>query len=120
MKLTESLGQFEQLILTAVMALKDNAYGMQIYSKVCEMADREMNLGSVYVTLDRLQKKGYVSSKITNGGMDRGGKPRRFYNLEPAGEQALQEAVATATRVSDTFWSFPKWKRLRKKLLGRI
>ncbi len=115
MKLTESLGQFEQLILTAVMALKDDAYGMQIYSKVCEMADREMNLGSVYVTLDRLQKKGYVTSKVAGGGPERGGKPRRFYSLRPAGMQALRESVETATRISETFWRFGKWGSQRAK-----
>ena len=68
MKLTESLGQFEQLIMTALMTLGNDAYGMQIYSKVCELADREMNLGSMYVTLERLEKKGYVSSKVAEGG----------------------------------------------------
>ena len=115
MKLTESLGQFEQMVLTAVMTLKDDAYGMQIYSKVCELADREMNLGSVYVTLDRLQKKGYVSSKVAQGGPERGGKPRRFYSLTPPGLQALRESVETATRISDSFWSIGKWKTLRPK-----
>jgi PadR family transcriptional regulator PadR len=115
MKLTVSLGQFEQLILTAVMVLQDDAYGMQIHSKVCELADREMSLGSVYVTLDRLQKKGYVSSKVADGGPERGGKPRRFYSLRPAGEQALRESVETATRISESCWSFGKWKLQRTK-----
>jgi PadR family transcriptional regulator PadR len=116
MQLTESLGQFEQLILTAVMVLEDDAYGMQIHSKVCELADREMNLGSVYVTLDRLQKKSYVSSKVADGGPERGSKPRRFYSLKPAGLQALRESVETATRISDSFWSIGKWKHRRPRL----
>ncbi len=120
MKLTESLGPFEFMLLTAVKVLQDDAYGMQIYSEVCRMADREMNLGSVYVTLDRLQRKGYVSSKVANGGPDRGEKPRRFYSLEAAGRQALREAAETATRVTDTYWSFENWKILRKKMVKKI
>ena len=71
-----SLGQFEQLILTAVAALQEEAYGLEVYSKVCELAGREMNLGSMYVTLERLKKKGYVSSKVAEGGTERGGRPR--------------------------------------------
>ena len=115
MKLTETLGQFEQLILTAVMLLQDDAYGMQVYSKVCQLADREVSLGSVYTTLDRLCKKGYVSSKVANGGPERGDKPRRFYSVRPAGEQALRESVETATRISESLWSFGKWKLQRAK-----
>jgi DNA-binding PadR family transcriptional regulator len=119
MKLTPSLGQFEQLVLSSVIALQEEAYGMQIYSKVCELAGREMSLGSVYVTLDRLQKKGYVSSKVADGGPERGGMPRKFYTLKPAGEQALLESVATATRIAQSVWSNPKWQALRMKLFPK-
>ena len=118
MKLTPSLGQFEQLIMTAVLTLRDQAYGSQIFSKVCELADKQMNLGSMYVTLDRLEKKGYVKSKVEKGSSERGYKPRKFYRLEPAGEQALQESVETAARISEAFdqsWSLGKWKAKRAK-----
>ena len=119
MKLTASLGQFEQLVLSAVMALQEDAYGMQIYSKVCELAGREMSLGSTYVTLDRLQKKGYISSKVADGGPDRGGLPRKFYTMRPKGEQALLAAVETATRISESFWSLPQWKPLHLKMFPK-
>jgi len=119
MKLSASLGQFEQLVLSAVMALQDDAYGMQIYSKVCELAGREMSLGSTYVTLDRLQKKGYVTSKVADGGSERGGLPRKFYTMRSKGEQALLESVATATRISESFWSLPQWKPLHVKLFPK-
>ncbi len=118
MKLTDSLGQFEQLILTAITVLEDDAYGMQIYGKVCELADRQVNLGSVYVTLDRLLKKDYITSKIASGGPERGGKPRRFYTMRPKGMQALRESIETATRISESFWSITKKKtgKTRAKL----
>ena len=118
MKLTPSLGQFEQLILMAVRAQGDQAYGSQVFSKVCELADKQMNLGSMYVTLDRLETKGYLKSKIEKGTSERGFKPRKFYRLEPAGEQALQESVETAARISQAFdqsWSLGKWKAKRAK-----
>jgi PadR family transcriptional regulator, regulatory protein PadR len=119
MKLTPTLGRFEEMILTAVMVLEDDAYGMQIHSKVCELAGREMSLGSVYVTLDRLKKKGYVSCKVADGGPERGGMPRKFYSLRPPGMQALRESVETATRISQSFWSFPLWKPLFRKLFPK-
>ena len=105
MELTPSLGQFEQLILTAVKVLQDDAFGWQIYSKVCELADREMNLGSVYVTLERLRKKGMINATVAASGLERGGKPRRFYSLRPEGRQALRESVETGTRISQSYWS---------------
>ena len=116
MKLTDTLGQFEQLIMTAITLLGDDAYGMQIYSKVCELADRDMNLGSMYVTLERLTKKGYVSSRVAEGRPEHGSKPRKFFSILPAGAQALRESVETATRISDSFWRLPKWKPFRPKV----
>ena len=117
-RLTDSLGQFEQMILTAVMTLRDGAYGMSIYSKVCELADRQVNLGSVYVTLDRLQKKGYVTSTVEKGKPKGGGKARRFYRVEGAGFEALRESVETAARVSESFAEATKagkWKKKRAR-----
>lgn len=117
-RLTNSLGQFEQMILTAVMKLSDGAYGMQIYSKVCELADRQVNLGSVYVGLDRLKKKGYVTSTVEKRKPERGSKPRRFYRVEGAGFQALSESVETAARVSEWFAEAKKagtWKKKRAR-----
>ena len=74
MEQLETLGQFEGLILTAIKRLKDDAYGMQIYGEICRMADRDVNLGSMYVTLERLKKKGYVKYKVERGGPARRGK----------------------------------------------
>jgi DNA-binding PadR family transcriptional regulator len=104
MELLESLGQFEGLILTAIKELKDGAYGMQIYGEVCRMADREVNLGSLYVTLERLKKKGYVKYRVERGGPARRGKPRKFYTLLPAGAEVLRNAAETAMRMSETYW----------------
>ena len=112
----DSLGQFEQLVLTAILMLRDEAYGVPIHDKVTELADRRINMGSLYVTLDRLERKHLVFSWLSRATVERRGKPKRFYRLEPDGLRALEESVATSKRVAGAFddsWSFRKWKPKR-------
>lgn len=99
---TDSLGQFEQLVLTAILTLRENAYGVSIHSKVQELArQRGVSLGAVYVTLDRLEDKGLVASWLSDPTPERGGRAKRCYRLEALGEQALQESAVTAKRIWD-------------------
>jgi DNA-binding PadR family transcriptional regulator len=98
---TESCGQFEQLVLTAVLSL-DDAYGVTIHKKVEELSSpKSVTLGAVYVTLDRLEDKGFLSSWLTEPTAERGGRAKRCYKLESAGEQALKDSMATARRMLD-------------------
>ena len=100
---SDSLGQFEQLVLTAILALHDRAYGVTIHSKVQELAHpKSVSLGAVYITLDRLEDKGMVSSWLSDPTPERGGRAKRCYRLEAVGERALEESAATATRVIDS------------------
>jgi PadR family transcriptional regulator, regulatory protein PadR len=97
-----SIGQFEQLVLTAVLSLKEDAYGVTIHEKVAELAHpKSVSLGAVYVTLDRLEDKGLVSSWLSEPTAERGGRAKRCYRMEALGERALQESTATAQRVFD-------------------
>ena len=97
---SESVGQFEQLVLTAILALRDDAYGVSIHAKVTDLAKpKNVSLGAIYITLDRLEDKGYVSSWLAEPTRERGGRSKRFYRLEALGERALRESVATARRV---------------------
>jgi PadR family transcriptional regulator, regulatory protein PadR len=99
---TDSLGQFEQLVLTAVLSLREDAYGVTIHAKVGELAHpRAVSLGAVYITLDRMEDKGFVSSWLTDPTPERGGRAKRCYRLEALGEQALQESAVTAKRIWD-------------------
>ena len=96
----DSLGQFEQLVLTAILSLRDDAYGVSIHSKVEELArPKSVALGAVYVTLDRLEDKGLVSSWLSDPTPERGGRSKRCYRLEALGERALQESAVTAKRI---------------------
>lgn len=98
----DSLGQFEQLVLSAILTLRENAYGVTIHSKVQELArPKAISLGAVYVTLDRLEDKGLVASWLSDPTPERGGRAKRCYRLEALGERALQESAVTAKRIWD-------------------
>jgi DNA-binding PadR family transcriptional regulator len=100
---TDSLGVFEQVILTALLTLRDNAYGVTIREKAEKLAHpKAVSIGAVYVTLDRLEEKGLVSSWLSDPTPERGGRAKRCYRLEPAGRRALQEAAVTAKRIWDS------------------
>jgi DNA-binding PadR family transcriptional regulator len=98
----ESCGQFEELVLTAILTLNDHAYGITIHKKVQQLSQpKSVTLGAVYVTLDRLEDKGFVSSWLSDPTPERGGRSKRFYRVEAAGEKALRESTATARRIWD-------------------
>ena len=98
----EAPGQFEQVVLTAVLTLGDDAYGVSIFKKAQELVGpRSISLGAVYVTLDRMEDKGYLTSWLSDPTPERGGRAKRRYKLQPPGETALQESAATARRIWD-------------------
>src|SRR5262245_20372100 len=102
MKTPASLGQFEQVVLTAVLTLGDNAYGVTIHEKVEELsAPRRVALGAVYATLDRLEDKGLIGSWLSDPVAERGGRSRRHYELKIAGKRSLQRALATARQMCE-------------------
>lgn len=118
----DSLGQFEQLVLTAILTLREDAYGVTIQAKVAELArPRAVSLGAVYVTLDRLEDKGMVTSWLSDPTPERGGRAKRCYRLEALGERALQESAVTAKRIWDTIsavWG-KEWAREWGKRWGK-
>ena len=113
-----SLGQFEQLVLTAIVGLRDEAYGVTIHERVQKLAaPRSVALGAVYVTLDRLEDKGLVTSWHTDPTPERGGRAKRCFQIEALGERALKEAADTARRMQDVLtevWGERRrWKPVR-------
>jgi len=99
------LGAFEQAVLMAIMRLQDEAYGRAILKGVEERLQREVAPGAVHATLDRLEKKGLLSSKLGSGTPVRAGRARRYYRLKPAGVRALNDARAAV----DNIWRGLKW-----------
>ena len=100
MNQTDSLGQFEQLVLSAIVTLGDKAYGVTIQEMVEQLADRKpASPGAVYVTLDRLEDKGLVRSWLADPTPERGGRRKRYYEVQTAGERALAESLRAALRM---------------------
>ena len=94
------LGEFEQLVLLAVLRLGDDAYGVPIRREIEKRTDRKVTVGALYSTLDRLQAKGYLSSWFADPTAERGGRSRRYFRVEPRGIEAL----AVAKEMFDRMW----------------
>jgi PadR family transcriptional regulator PadR len=86
------LGEFEELVLLAILRLRDNAYGMTIRQTVEEATGRSISIGAIYTTLERLEQKGFVSSRQGEPTPERGGRAKRYFKIEGTGMQALNEA----------------------------
>ncbi|HEY2383195.1 MAG TPA: helix-turn-helix transcriptional regulator [Terriglobia bacterium] len=96
----DSLGHFEQMVLSAIVALGDKAYGVTIHEKVEELSgDKPVSAGAVYITLDRLEDKGHIRSWLADPTPERGGRRKRYYQLQAAGARALEESLRTALRM---------------------
>jgi DNA-binding PadR family transcriptional regulator len=88
----DSLGQFEQLVLAATLSLREDAYGVTIYARVQQLAQpKSVSLGAIYVTLDRLEDKGFVASWLSDPTPERGGRAKRCFRLEALRERVLQD-----------------------------
>ena len=87
-----ALGPFEQQILLALMHLGADAYGLTIREEIEGRTGRSISAGALYTALDRLETRGLVASRLGDPTPQRGGKRKRLYTVEPAGERALTEA----------------------------
>jgi PadR family transcriptional regulator, regulatory protein PadR len=84
-----SVGEFEHLVLLAVVRLRDQAYGMKVRREIQSCTGRDASIGAVYATLERLSAKGLVSSVLGEPSPERGGRPKRSFQVTPAGIAAL-------------------------------
>ena len=95
------LGEFEQVVLLAVVRLAAEAYGTRIRREIEARGGRAVSIGAAYATLDRLVDKGYLRSRDVPGGVDRGGSARRYFSITKAGVAALEEARTLQARMWD-------------------
>lgn len=84
------LGEFEQMVLLAILQRGDTAYGIEVRKELERSARREVSRGAFYTTLDRMEAKGYVKWKTMPSAADRGGMPQRLFKVNPAGIRALR------------------------------
>lgn len=91
----EYLGEFEELVLTMVGVLQDDAYGAAIADEIGTRLKREVNLSAVHVTLYRLEDKGYVKSRLGGATKERGGRRKRIFTITSAGMATLKAMKET-------------------------
>jgi DNA-binding PadR family transcriptional regulator len=97
----QGLGEFEQLVLLAIVQLGGDVYGVPIVDEIERRTGRTVSRAAVYVTLRRLEQKGLISARMSEPVPERGGKARRCVRVEPAGLKLLRES----RRVLDRMWS---------------
>lgn len=98
-----ALGEFEQVVLLAILRLKNEAYGVPIRQEIIDCTGRSPSPGALYTVLERLEGKGMVASQMGDATAERGGKPKRYYNV-------TRKGVASVTQTQRAY------KRLMKGL----
>lgn len=95
------LGEFEQVVLLGVLHTGDDAYGVPVWREITTRTGREVSLPAVYKTLDRLETKGIVRSRIGAPTAARGGRAKRVYALTPAGLRLLRASLGALARMTE-------------------
>ena len=87
-----NLGEFEHMVLLAIMRLGEDAYAVPVRDEIARCTGRDVSRGSIYITLDRLETKGYLKSRLADPTPERGGRAKRYYALRPRAVDALKES----------------------------
>jgi PadR family transcriptional regulator, regulatory protein PadR len=99
---SDRLGRFEELVLLALVRLRET-YGVPIRREIAERTGREVSFGAVYTTLERLERKGYVASRIGDPTPERGGRAKRYFRIEAPGITALNRSQQAVARMAEGF-----------------
>jgi PadR family transcriptional regulator PadR len=98
--MAQALGEFEQLVLLALLRLGAEAYGVPVRDEIARRTGRSASLGSVYTTLHRLEAKRLVRSWLGESTPERGGRRKKHYGIQPAGERALATSLAALRKMT--------------------
>jgi len=93
------LGEFEEIVLLSVAVLDDEAYGVSVTLEIEKQTGRSVGFNTVHTTLQRLEKKGFLTSKMGGATAERGGRRKRFFRLTAAGGRALKDVRDTRTQL---------------------
>jgi PadR family transcriptional regulator, regulatory protein PadR len=97
----DSLGEFEHIIVLALLRLGDRAYGVTVRQEIESRTRREVSIGAVYATLERLQSKGYLKSHRGDPTPERGGRSKRFFRVTPKGVAAVDRTQRALHSMSE-------------------
>src|ERR1700687_4314047 len=103
------LGEFEHIVVLALMRLADRAYGVTVRQEIEFRTKREVSIGAIYATLDRLESKGFVKSHLGDPTPERGGRSKRFFKVTAKGVAAVnhtQRALQSMTEGLDLIQSY--------------
>jgi PadR family transcriptional regulator len=100
-RVPEPLGDFEQLVLLALVRLGDDGYGVSIHDEIVGRGRRKVTVAAVYKTLDRLEDKGLAVSAIGEPTAERGGRRKKYFRIQPAGRRALKHALVSLQRMTE-------------------
>ena len=92
---SNSLGEFEHIVLLTLVRLGDDAYGMSVRSTIHDLINRDISIGAIYTTLERLQNKGYVKSRMGEATARRGGRAKKYFSVTGKGRAALRDTRST-------------------------
>ena len=95
------IGEFEQMVLLAILQQQDNAYGISVHEELQHHTRRPVARGAVYMTLDRLEKKGLLTSALSEPTAERGGRAKRCYRLTKPAIAALRASRRTLLSLWD-------------------
>jgi PadR family transcriptional regulator PadR len=95
------IGEFEQLVLMTILRLGDQAYGATVRDEIADRTGRDVSMSAVYTTLERLELKKMLRSRVGEPTPQRGGRRKRYFALSTAGEQALQASWQRLKRVAE-------------------
>ncbi|MDQ1405751.1 MAG: PadR family transcriptional regulator, regulatory protein PadR [Acidobacteriaceae bacterium] len=100
----EHLGEFEQLVLLAILRLGTDAYGMTIRREIEERADRPTSIGALYLTLERLEEKKFIRSELGDATPERGGRAKRFFTVNASGKAMLRKSLQAVRKMATGYF----------------
>ena len=106
MRKVKNLGEFEIIVLAALIRLGDDAYGVSIRREIETRSGRKTSVGALYATLSRLEEKGYVSCRVGEATPERGGRAKHYYAATAAGRAQLERSIAMLNAM---LRGLPKW-----------
>lgn len=97
----KNLGEFEILVLTALVRLGPDAYGVSVRDEIEQRTGRSVSIGALYATLGRLEAKGLVSTRLGEATPERGGRAKKHYVIDAEGRRRLEQSLAALSRMTE-------------------